>query len=397
MPELKILLGGLPLGCDNIGDEAVLVCFTGILRRLVPFARITVCTAEQKETAAVLGVETAPLFGFRREHPIGAFSRLVRDFDCFIWCGATGLSDYPQIGVSLLEAARKQKVATIVWGVGMDSEFDPSLFRVHGPARPLLRAAELLSFGRLPAVARCEEAMRKSMRKRIGSALKHCKLVVVRDFETAEELRNCGFDAAVTGADSAILQRTGTVPLVAKDHYRIGFCVSARRSIVQRGELIALWNWLTSNEAFELVLIPMNSETDSVLMKGLVAEMEHPERARIVEAHRPAEVQGIAASCNVVISSRLYLLILAANAGIPVIGIERGSKIRNFLGAFGLTPAGTVENCDFGAIGRAVEAYLSDSGESFRRRAAKTRTEMLCRLEAAEQTLEKTLSSLERK
>lgn len=36
MPELKILLGGIPLGCDNIGDEAILGCFTSLVRRLAP-------------------------------------------------------------------------------------------------------------------------------------------------------------------------------------------------------------------------------------------------------------------------------------------------------------------------------------------------------------------------
>lgn len=38
MPELKILLGGIPLGCDNIGDEAILGCFTSLVRRLAPRA-----------------------------------------------------------------------------------------------------------------------------------------------------------------------------------------------------------------------------------------------------------------------------------------------------------------------------------------------------------------------
>ena len=81
MPELKILLGGIPLGCDNIGDEAILGCFTSLVRRLAPRAEITVCTAAEEDTAALLGVKTAPLYGFTREHPVSSFGRFVRKFD----------------------------------------------------------------------------------------------------------------------------------------------------------------------------------------------------------------------------------------------------------------------------------------------------------------------------
>ena len=29
---MKILLGGIPLGCDNIGDEAIVACVVGMLK-----------------------------------------------------------------------------------------------------------------------------------------------------------------------------------------------------------------------------------------------------------------------------------------------------------------------------------------------------------------------------
>jgi len=393
MPELKILLGGIPLGCDNIGDEAILGCFVGILRRVAPGASVTVCTAERKETAALLGIETAPLYGFKREHSLSAFGRFVRNFDWYIWCGATGLSDYPAVAVGLLEAARKQKVPTIVWGVGMDSEPNPVFFRACGKKRALFRAAELLTLDRVPLIARYEAWLWNRMRQRIVAELGHCRFVMVRDPQTAEELRNCGFESVVVGADSAILQRTGRIPPVKPGHVRIGFCVSAQRSIARCGELVSLWNLLTEQETIELVLIPMNPETDSELMKGLVAKMAHPKRAHLVSVQRPNEVQGVAASCDVVVSSRLHLLILSANVKTPIIGIERGSKIRNFLAAFGLTPAGTVYECDFNAIVEGINSFLADSGEAFRAVAEQVRGEMLVRLETAEKQLEELLKA----
>ena len=276
MPELKILLGGIPLGCDNIGDEAILGCFTSLVRRLAPRAEITVCTAAEEDTAALLGVKTAPLYGFTREHPVSSFGRFVRKFDRYIWCGATGLSDYPAVGAGLLEAAQKQRVECVVWGVGMNSELNPAFFSIAGMRRKLLRAAELLTFGRVPFIDRCEARLDSRMRQRLAAALKGCSLVVVRDPQTAEELRRSGFDSAVVGADSAILQRTGKIPLVDREQVRIGFCVSAQRSIGQRAELLALWNRLTGRENYRLVLIPMNPKTDSALMRGLASGLEHP-------------------------------------------------------------------------------------------------------------------------
>ena len=102
--------------------------------------------------------------------------------------------------------------------------------------------------------------------------------------------------------------------------------------------------------------------------------------------------QAAAASCRVVVSSRLHLLILAANVGTPIIGIDRGSKIANFLAAFGLAPAGSVDDCDFSAVERGVEAYLADGGDAFRRAAEAARDRMLARLAAAEQLLEANLT-----
>ena len=392
MPELKILLGGIPLGCDNIGDEAILGCFTSLVRRLAPRAEITVCTAAEEDTAALLGVKTAPLYGFTREHPVSSFGRFVRKFDRYIWCGATGLSDYPAVGAGLLEAAQKQRVECVVWGVGMNSELNPAFFAIAGMRRKLLRAAELLTFGRVPLIDRCEARLDSRMRQRLAAALKGCSLVVVRDPQTAEELRRSGFDSAVVGADSAILQRTGKIPLVDREQVRIGFCVSAQRSIGQRAELLALWNRLTGRENYRLVLIPMNPKTDSALMRGLASGLEHPERAILLNVTRPAEAQAAAASCRVVVSSRLHLLILAANVGTPIIGIDRGSKIANFLAAFGLAPAGSVDDCDFSAVERGVEAYLADGGDAFRRAAEAARDRMLARLAAAEQLLEANLT-----
>ena len=60
---MKILLGGVPLGCDNIGDEAIIAGVVKMLKESIPGVELTVATADPA-TAANLGVNVVPLFGF---------------------------------------------------------------------------------------------------------------------------------------------------------------------------------------------------------------------------------------------------------------------------------------------------------------------------------------------
>lgn len=111
---MKILLGGVPLGCDNIGDEAIIACVVDLLRRLCPGAELTVCTCDGETTSRRLGVTTVPLYGFPPEPRLREFSAEVRKHDVYIWFGATGLSDYPERGLRLLDIAREAGKKTIV-------------------------------------------------------------------------------------------------------------------------------------------------------------------------------------------------------------------------------------------------------------------------------------------
>lgn len=70
-----------------------------------------------------------------------------------------------------------------------------------------------------------------------------------------------------------------------------------------------------------------------------------------------------AAKCDVVLSSRLHLLILAANVGTPGLGIARGSKLANWLSNFGRTVEGSVYDCDWGGVTAHVLAAFGHRGE----------------------------------
>ncbi|MDD3886318.1 MAG: polysaccharide pyruvyl transferase family protein, partial [Victivallaceae bacterium] len=95
---MKILVGGVPFGCNNIGDEAILGCALKIFRRYFPDDDFTVSTGTPEITAKKLNVHTVPLYGFTPDsRPATEFEDFIRGFDLYIWAGSTGLSDYPQL------------------------------------------------------------------------------------------------------------------------------------------------------------------------------------------------------------------------------------------------------------------------------------------------------------
>lgn len=383
---MKLLLGGVPLGCDNIGDEAIVACVVSLLKSLLPDANITICTKDQSGTAEKLTVKTAPLFGFPPNPQMDDFRQFVKQFDAYIWFGATGLSDYPDTALPLLTAAREQGIKTIVWCVGMDSQLNPAFFKVHGKKRLILSI-----FG---AVKWYEKRLRRAVGERIRSELSQCAFVSVRDPQTAEELRQIGLENVVVAADTAILQPTAPTPPFPIDNNleRIGFCISAQREIAHLDQMLQLWDDLTASPARRLVLLPMNQKTDKPLMWDLSRKMKHPERVELLESEDPAVVQAAAAQCRVVVSSRLHLLILSSNVGTPIVGITRGSKIPNWLANFHLKDAGSVYDCDFAAIKKSVEQFIAANPAETSKSIATVMESLHKRLEAAAAKLKNALT-----
>lgn len=338
---MKILLGGIPLGCDNIGDEAILACAAGMLREAVPGVELSVATADGA-TAGLLGVEVVPPYGFAGVPAVG-FAAEAKQHDAYIWCGATGLSDYPHTALDLLEAAQGAGVPTYVWGVGMDRELNPVFFRLRGRRRTVLAALGL--------VGRYERHLEARLARRIARILPHCRGVWLRDPESAERLAATGFSGAGVTADTAI--RMGR-ELAGTHSRRLGLCISTQRQVKDLDGVRRLVGAVRAAGA-EVVGIPMNPKTDRALMEGLGVPC--------IAGNTPEAVCEAAAGCGAVLSSRLHLLILAANVGTPVFGISRGEKIANWLANFGRKPLGSVADCDWAAAARQVLAALDDRGD----------------------------------
>ena len=90
----------------------------------------------------------------------------------------------------------------------------------------------------------------------------------------------------------------------------------------------------------------------------------------------------------------MHLLILAANAGVPGLGIERGSKITNWLKAFQRKPSGSVDNCDLKALEHQILEMAGQPWEELHAKTLKVMEGMHTRLDKASELLKQVLSGM---
>ena len=283
------------------------------------------------------------------------FADALRGHDAYIWCGATGLSDYPHVALDLLEIAQREGVATYVWGVGMDDELNPVFFKASGKRRLVLRCLGLLGW--------YERRLRGTLARRIAAVLPQCRGVWLRDPQSTAMLAQNGFAGAKVTADSAILLRNQPGKRNASDgeqvaapdsRHTFGICISTQRQVADLGGVKGLIAAVRESGA-RVIGIPMNPKTDRSLLESLGVEC--------ISGTTPEAVMEAAAKCDVVLSSRLHLLILAANAGTPGLGIARGSKLANWLSNFGSTVEGSVYDCDWNKVTEHVLAAIKNRGD----------------------------------
>ena len=399
---MKILLGGVPFGCDNIGDEAILASVIGLVRGICRDAELVVSTGDRAGTERKFGVKTVPLYGFDPAVPAERLSEALDGVDFYIWAGATGLSDYPEMACTLLETAQAKGVRTVVWGVGMNDVFNPVYFTLHGKKKRLTDM--LRSCCGFDLEKRWIEKRVCYIRRRLAQTLGRCDLIVLRDPKSLEVLHMCApFPEAVAGADTAILQKQcqpEALPwgesereLFRSASMRMAVCVSEQNRI---REFDKFTGWLDSmieaHPGLLVVTIPMNPKKDFPVMEEMKQRSKHPDRILSLRFLEPEEVQAVAAECSVIVSSRLHLLILGLNNLVPGVGIARGSKIEYFLSRFGLTTAGTTDALDLPRLTESVEWAMAHQDE-FKQRAASVRAGLLADLDRAKERLTRIMVS----
>jgi len=384
---MKILLGGVPFGSGNIGDEAILNCVVGIFRRNFPDAELFAATASGEKTAELYNINTLPQFGFDSKISMRKFRKTLKEFDAFVWAGGTGLSDYPQIGAKLLENAQKAGVKTIIWQVGMNREFNPQYFQLHGR---ILKITDLLGI-----TGYCERMMEKRIRERLQICVSECDLVVLRDQPSLIELHNSGeFPAALYGADSVVLQTPCEgvlLPPDAQNRRSVGICVAEKLNKLKFLQAVEFLKRLQNELHVRLVFIPM-TDGDRQRMLPLHEALGSNAGNFFAECTQPGEVQNIISGCDLLISGRLQLTIMALNAMVPGIGVANSSKIANCLNMFGLPVFNNQSTINFDTLFDECARWLDDP--DFATRASDVRKRMLNRLEQCENYLKDLLTPL---
>ena len=403
---MKILLGGVPFGRNNVGDEAILECVVKMLREICPQAELTVSTDAPEVTAEKLGVETVQLFGFSPPFSQTLMEERLAAADVFIWAGATGLSDYPEIPLAMLEIAHRAGTKTVVWGVGMNDEFNPALYRIQpGKLKALLVILSFLTLRRIDWLRRVEKQVKTRARLKIEEQLNRVDLVMLRDPETLDAVLSCGLVSdIIVGADPAeqlepeawenINLSVAERVLLESDSLKVGLCISAQRKLVHEEELIKFLDRLAESD-HRIIFLPMNPLTDADLMKNLRGRMKNNDQSVVLEGYRePGEILAIAGRLDLVISSRLHLLILASILHVPIIGISRGSKVDNFLAPFGHASAGSVDACDFDHMQSELDRLIECRAE-FEEVSTSVHEMLLQRLDSARGKLAALLDSIE--
>ncbi len=403
---MRFFLGCVPFGCDNIGDEAILASIVKIIRRNFVDAQICVSTATPEATAKLLGVETVGLYGFKKDISLLEKEDAFINADVFIWSGATGLSDYPNMALDILSLAQKRGIKTVLFGVGMDSKFNPAFFKLAGKKLRLCKLLTKISLGLLDFTELAENYLVNAVRNRLTGVLKKCDLVILRDAQSLEAFKKCpegvethvGVDSATildepSDSDLPQMPEEARAWLLDEGLEKIGVCISAQREVSDMSALANALDSLLESPKRRMFFIPMNPVTDSLLMKKMSAAFKNKSKTYLVEnCLEPEHVIALASHCSAVLSSRLHLLILSANVRTPIIGISRGSKVDNFLAKFGLKASGSVDNCDFSLMKGQIEGLISNPDE-FKQKRDSVYARLKLDMQNAERLLRETLTA----
>jgi polysaccharide pyruvyl transferase WcaK-like protein len=382
---MNFLIGTVPYGKDNVGDEAILASIVCDIKTRFPNDEITISTGTPEETAKKFSVRTVPLFGLYPEGNsrfgftgITPLSKqlLVKEMkrtDVYVWGGATGLSDYPDYGIYVADIAKKFSKILVLYSVAMNSELTPMFYKVStGRKKKLLDLCRKLTFNCVNFVHVYENCLEKRIKKKIKRTLNKADLIIIRDNESRKEIEKCGVTQQIhTTSDPAILLKP-----VSQNHLEeiwkeqslwndnlpiVGVGISSQRMIEQTDNFVLLLNFLVNEKNVNILFLPMNPITDAQVMKELHKKMNYPERAKILTGFfEPEEMIAVTSRLSLVISSRLHLLILASINFCPLIGLSRGSKIASYLSFFGEKDSGTVESFKLEAIKDNCSRLLRD-------------------------------------
>lgn len=332
----RVLIGGHASGLGNVGDEGILEGIVQDIRRVAPTASITALTWKPESTAELLGIRTV------RTRVKNVLEQVIKS-DVVICGGGSiiaeyydkqarltgklkGLPGYPLTLVTLGKLLRKR---VMLYAVGVEP-IESFWFRQW-----VARSIHLVD------VFTVRDETSKQLLGRWG------------DNSPVEVTADPAFGLSLPPAEvtDGFMRKQGVAfpdnaSLVGMSFaYEPQFVKGLDAQIDFFTELAQ--GLIAENNAY-IVLIPMN--TDPMLdRQGLTQIAQRLPANRVVVLkgdYYPSQVIGLVSHLDLVISSRMHLLIFSVIANTPFAAVSRGPKIDAFARRFGTESVARVEALD---------------------------------------------------
>ena len=325
-------------GNANVGDEAILTAILQALHTNIPALNITVFSDEPASTHVTHAVQAMyhPVFPLSRQtwpsymrsrRPFREALAALKRADLFVLGGGGLLHDYhgavyPWLWEVLLAKAVGTPVALYALGIG-----------------PLRRRLAILLtralLGRVDLIT-VRDPQSKALLHQIG--IRHPPTTVTADpavlleplpltYTPApiQKMRSEATDGPLVGVSLrpwfAYLTRDPAVGRDAERQFEALVAQMADRWIDQLGARI--------------VFVPFHAG-DIIVCRNVLSAMTHAAHARLIsDVLTPQEWISVLGMMDIVAGMRLHALVLAAAAGVPVIGIQYDPKIASFLQTIG--------------------------------------------------------------
>lgn len=345
----KILIAGTDYGLQNVGDDAILGAMLEQFRSL-DGVEITVATKNAGPMAEWLGVKTVECAG---KFNLLKVYRAIFSADVLVVGGACVISDYqaglkglisgyPGFGITLIATAKLLGKPVMVYAIGVEE--------IHSKLKKLF----------------------------VKWAYNLADVITLRDQGSLDLLRD-GFGVTkpkmeVT-ADPVMGMSAPSELSVKEQAAKLGcfkddkpvVAISFAYGVDTRAELIQfvadMSDYVVNVLGAIVLFIPMNiiASNDRAGVLKVVEKMERSDAVEVLELpYGYEEVLALLGSVDLVISSRMHLLIFSSITMTPIVGISRVPKTNQYLNFFGLKSLVSTDNLEFSS----VRSDLADAWEN---------------------------------
>jgi len=353
---MKIVAFGGWFGSGNVGDDAILMGFNNLVKRISPDCDVTALSTDPAQTRRVCGVPAVELV-----NPRSAFTRGVRylstmlSADAAVMTGGTPFYDWDHL-------------SRLLYG-----------------SVPLILGMPLACFG-VGSKAISSLVGRKVSRL----LLRHAARVSARDRASQARLAELGGVKVSLTGDSALFLEPGPTDMGKKLIESVG--IEAGRVAIVCPRALSTSHRIHYHDpldeetvntvrlgvaracdqlwasGFSVILVPLHrsrSDNDLDEIREVLRLVEGPRPSVLDGPLKPTEAMSLLGEADVVVGLRLHSLILAASMGTPAVSVGYDEKVGGFMELAG-TKELLVEPGDLGAAAVRAAGDRDELGDLLR-------------------------------